>query len=74
MPSGGEINIIKDVFKKMLENQLRVPPKECIKLAKTIETLVKGKTTDEKTVNKLVILVLSECFATGVLENDLIYQ
>ena len=25
-------------------------------------------------INKLVILVLSECFANGVLENELIYQ
>lgn len=35
---------------------------------------MRGKTQDTKVINKLVILVLSECFANGVLDNDLIYQ
>ncbi len=34
LPKGNEIAMMKDVFKKMLENQLKNPPKECIKFAR----------------------------------------
>jgi hypothetical protein len=74
LPTQNEISIMKDVFKKMLQNQLKNPPKECTKFARQIETLVKGHTSNEFTVNKLTLIVLSECFANGVIENDLIYQ
>lgn len=39
-PNPQEIALIKDVFKKILEYQIRLAPKDCLKFARIVETLI----------------------------------
>lgn len=50
-------------------------PKECSKFANIIKNLLQGSSIGgEELQSKVTIMILREFFATGVIENDLIFQ
>jgi hypothetical protein len=51
-------------------------PKECAKFANMIKNLIEGKVMQgesQETKQRLTLTVLSEFFATGLIENEHIY-
>jgi hypothetical protein len=74
VPTLQERDAMRMVMRKLIIGGLPIP-NECFKFAKIIENLLQGSQLgDEQAASKVTLMVLSEFFATGVIENELIYQ